>query len=929
MTNSDQRRSSPTEDTGDTVPHPPSPNEAVLVEQAVEQEYSGDDLSDDDDDSQDGDMDYSKMDASKKKRKVKVKKIAKAAKRAVVPKIEPLPWQKFLGLSLLVAMPCILYIICFSAMGFGLDWFFYLDGKYGGEYTSLVGGLTVIWFLLLYMMDVDSWVERPWIQRLCGLIFTVGLFFTVILMIGDYPYLPICLFAALTPLWLISANHVIRAAHTRVYVGWLSGPLFCVSIFIMTVWIVWVFMDETHEYNQVTKVVFAQATGCEPNLVDFPECANDFAPITPAPTSVNTTSSNVTRHLHVLPNGTYYHHMDDYTASPFTQSPTTPSPTPAIYNTPASSLVCFDVVIHPPAFGFPADQVCDPSCPTDVYSDCANGFILWAGPLLVSLVLFFLSFFCTFLRADNSEQDIINFGKLWLFLLFTVWLTASLAGVAAGLSSVLVAMTLASFVGSIIFVAMTRSRLEGKLQAKQMWGRVNENYGAYLDAARGLFLLLFAPLLVIYGFMSVMNQAVRKLGLPFSKPLKTPETQKDFLTKRTRIQLNMIRSWDRAKVVSWGVLWGIFFMVMVVIVAQFTVLFLSYLIEVTSALSVIAVTAILCGVGMIMFLLPPVPGVPIYLTLGIVIQGVGRDTLGIIGCMAYASAVSLGLKLVACTVQQKLIGENLAKYVSVRKLVGINTTLIKAMRLVLAQPGMGIDKVCILVGGPDWPTSVLCGIMGLDLLPVLFGTLPVFALIFPTVLLGSFNYMAGATLDNGELEFPYAAVLGTVCTAVTAVVQLAAMIMAAYYLEQTTSLRADEIEAIEDDAEVAKLEKDEEHLNHCYSVVTQWDVVPRICKLTLYASFLGMVVSCYMVQVFSDQCFAEYELTDTIDGKLGGKWYNLLTPFGWYSVVLFTIACVLYWGFVSWASGEAKREAERNPPTKEQLEEQPLPATTP
>ena len=46
--------------------------------------------------------------------------------------------------------------------------------------------------------------------------------------------------------------------------------------------------------------------------------------------------------------------------------------------------------------------------------------------------------------------------------------------------------------------------------------------------------------------------------------------------------------------------------------------------------------------------------------------------------------------------------------------------------------------VTILVGGPDWPTSVLCGILGLDLLPILLGTLPVFLLILPTVMGGAF-----------------------------------------------------------------------------------------------------------------------------------------------------------------------------------------------
>ena len=46
--------------------------------------------------------------------------------------------------------------------------------------------------------------------------------------------------------------------------------------------------------------------------------------------------------------------------------------------------------------------------------------------------------------------------------------------------------------------------------------------------------------------------------------------------------------------------------------------------------------------------------------------------------------------------------------------------------------------------------------MGLDLLPILFGTLPVVVLIIPTVLSGSFAYMKGVENDDGSQKYPYA-----------------------------------------------------------------------------------------------------------------------------------------------------------------------------
>jgi len=60
---------------------------------------------------------------------------------------------------------------------------------------------------------------------------------------------------------------------------------------------------------------------------------------------------------------------------------------------------------------------------------------------------------------------------------------------------------------------------------------------------------------------------------------------------------------------------------------------------------------------------------------------------------------------------------------------------VRAMKIVLSKP-MSVAKVSILVGGPDWPTSVMCGILHLDPVGVLLGTTPVALLILPTILAG-------------------------------------------------------------------------------------------------------------------------------------------------------------------------------------------------
>ena len=52
------------------------------------------------------------------------------------------------------------------------------------------------------------------------------------------------------------------------------------------------------------------------------------------------------------------------------------------------------------------------------------------------------------------------------------------------------------------------------------------------------------------------------------------------------------------------------------------------IIEKTAGYSLAVVTAIMAGVGVMMFLLPPVPGVPVYLALGIVLPAIGHVDLG-------------------------------------------------------------------------------------------------------------------------------------------------------------------------------------------------------------------------------------------------------------------------------------------------------------
>lgn len=320
-----------------------------------------------------------------------------------------------------------------------------------------------------------------------------------------------------------------------------------------------------------------------------------------------------------------------------------------------------------------------------------------------------MSFFATFLRTGSSpEEETTKFARIWLFLLFAMWVGASLSGAGAGVSTTLAALTFASFIAAAIFLAISFKRIEREEQLQRIKEQLVAKYGDHFDIFRGLLVVTCTPVFLLYFAVSFVIQQIRNLTFcTYARPPPNTTSLRDVVaggwcTIEARRLIREFRSWNRTKVLTYAVYWGLAFMIMNVIVAQFTLVFLSWLIEQTSEMRLLSVTLILVGIGMTMFLLPPVPGVPIYLTLGIVIIPTGRDTFGLLGSVIYALAVSLCLKLLACTLQQKLIGGLLQNKVAVRQFCGVNSSVMRSMKLVLMQPGFSIAKVTILVGGPDW-----------------------------------------------------------------------------------------------------------------------------------------------------------------------------------------------------------------------------------
>merc|ERR1719210_2607069 len=110
-------------------------------------------------------------------------------------------------------------------------------------------------------------------------------------------------------------------------------------------------------------------------------------------------------------------------------------------------------------------------------------------------------------------------------------------------------------------------------------------------------------------------------------------------------------------------------------------------------MSTFSFTAVILGTfvcGIVCFLLPPVPGVPVYLFAGLVLAQ--KHEVFLVGCTA-AVVTGFLLKLAACGIQQKIIGGLLGRSHWIKSQVGVHTPLIRAIECILAKPGVSIGKV--------------------------------------------------------------------------------------------------------------------------------------------------------------------------------------------------------------------------------------------
>ena len=301
----------------------------------------------------------------------------------------------------------------------------------------------------------------------------------------------------------------------------------------------------------------------------------------------------------------------------------------------------------------------------------------------------------------------------------------------------------------MVFVGVSMERMWNYMREHMMEvGVVKAAFAvARSDWTKALFLLCFPFAPPGYFLVSMINKAIRNCRGVHDKRrfggeyLNGKHAWLDKLTTRqVSHQFAIMQHWNWTAIVGKMYFMGIVLFIMLVgstKALNYLLVHVNLWFE-SEGFSAWVILGLWYMLGLIGFLNPAIPGPPIYLFGGLVCAGQFESMVGFWGGIIIVCLASWILKLNACAMQQKCFGEGLGSIPTIRAAVGVHQPFIRAIEVVLKTPGLSVGKCSILVGGPDWPTSVLCGLLRCSLFQIMLGTTPILFFIAPTVFAGAF-----------------------------------------------------------------------------------------------------------------------------------------------------------------------------------------------
>ncbi|CAK0839064.1 unnamed protein product [Prorocentrum cordatum] len=423
------------------------------------------------------------------------------------------------------------------------------------------------------------------------------------------------------------------------------------------------------------------------------------------------------------------------------------------------------------------------------------------------------------------------------------------SGAAAKLGSAMLALTCIAFFVMLLWLSWEvdgHSLDEMKDETPLMKNVISILQSNWVKAVAVGGMNVVIPFLVI---LDQVRQQVRKSCTNYYGGEGASEGSAHWQTPSGRRLRECLEKWDWTDIFGKVCVLAEIF-ILLAVGSKATFIFFSYLngeIE-AAGLEIGAIFAMVWAIGLLMFLNPIVPGSAVYLFAGVVLgaQSQKEGSVGIWVGLVLACVAGSGAKLLACIGQYSL-GYFMGKSVKVQHFVGVTKVGVLATEAVLKEEGFKLFKVCILVAGPDFPTSVLCGILQLNIPGMLLGTCPVILVsVIPQTLVGVLLTKEGATEGVWSM-------IATVATGIAAACQVGATLLFAYGIMQRVEESGDQLLETHrpEHDEVRKLEQKEAEYVKKYAEISNWGQLGTHVRATLLGTVALFLLSGFIVALDS------------------------------------------------------------------------------
>jgi len=498
--------------------------------------------------------------------------------------------------------------------------------------------------------------------------------------------------------------------------------------------------------------------------------------------------------------------------------------------------------------------------------------------------------------------------------LVSAWIAVSVSVESAFLSGLILRTAGLSALGTLAYLADWVGRHRAVLLVERSTKLRQARMLLTSDWCKGLMVLPAVPALPIIVLVDAMHQAVRR-SCQSCSGLPDFAIGKGCFTLEATWIMEEARNWEWSSVLTKSMYLCIAHFSVQVGVSQGLVLFLAWFNELVQPWPFLAASSLLFVVEILLFLFPPVAGIPLYMIGGIVIIPKVVDAgFGFWAGIAAGTTFCFALKLLAVALEQKAIGEPFASSVAVKKFIGVHTPFMKAVRLILSQRGFSAAKVAVLVGGPDWPTSVVTGIMGLPLGEMLLGTVPVVLLIFPVLVSAGFKLESARQGGRAALE-----TVANLSLVVSTLLQVLASTAAAYYAQvvmdefgEEFSAEGSSFQRDPQEREVMAALEVEATWAREWTRHTCWQVQPLPARaLLLTGACLSSATVLLVVNPFVDS-FKGFTITDKVSELPGGV-FSIVLPPGWAAIYSLCAVLVCLTCYQTWCWTKFRCHARRLP----------------